>query len=123
MNLRGGPSNSVDHLDLATVLTVSQVVSREIVLEDLIRALMVAAVEHAGAERALLILARGETMRIEAEARTEREEVQVVLRQAPVTSNELPESLLQFVARSLECVVTPPGRGNPRLRRWLGRSC
>jgi len=46
----------VGHLDLATVIKVSQAVSGEIVLEKLIDTLMRTAIEHAGAERGLLIL-------------------------------------------------------------------
>ena len=48
----------VEHLDLATVIKVSQAVSGEMVLEKLLDTLMRAAIEHAGAERALLILSR-----------------------------------------------------------------
>ena len=40
----------VDHLDLATVIKVSEAVSGEIVLEKLIDTLMRTAIEHAGAE-------------------------------------------------------------------------
>ena len=48
----------VEHLDLATVIKVSQAVSGEMVLEKLIDTLMRTAIEHAGAERGLLILPR-----------------------------------------------------------------
>ncbi len=48
----------VEHLDLATVLKVSQAVSGEIVLEKLIETLLRTAIEQAGAERGLLILSR-----------------------------------------------------------------
>src|SRR5215475_4295212 len=44
----------VEHLDLATMIAVSQTLSGEMVLEKLIDKLMRAAVEHAGAERGLL---------------------------------------------------------------------
>ena len=46
----------VEHLDLATVIKVSQAVSGEIVLEKLIDTLMRTAIAQAGAERGLLIL-------------------------------------------------------------------
>ena len=49
----------VAQLDVETVVKASQAVSGEIVLENLIKTLMVIAVEHAGAERGLLILPRG----------------------------------------------------------------
>ena len=58
-----GPTSTiaapVEHLDLATVIKVSQAVSGEIVLEKLIDTLMRTAIEQAGAERGLLILPRG----------------------------------------------------------------
>ena len=46
----------VEQLDLATVLKAAQAVSGEIVLGKLIKTLLRIAVEHAGAERGLLIL-------------------------------------------------------------------
>ena len=65
-----GPTSTigapVEHLDLATVIKVSQAVSGEIVLEKLIDTLMRTAIEHAGAERGLLILPRGDEQRIAA---------------------------------------------------------
>ena len=63
-----GPTSTigapVEHLDLATVIKVSQAVSGEIVLEKLIDTLMRTALEHAGAERGLLILSRDAEPRI-----------------------------------------------------------
>src|SRR6201987_491584 len=58
----------VEHLDLATVIKVSQAISGEIVLSKLIDKLMRIALEQAGAVRGLLILTRGNEQRIEAEA-------------------------------------------------------
>ena len=61
-----GPTSTigapVEHLDLATVIKVSQAVSGEIVLEKLIDTLMRTAMEQAGAERALLIVPRGKSL-------------------------------------------------------------
>jgi PAS domain S-box-containing protein len=95
----------VEQLDLGTVIKASHAVSGEIVLEKLIETLLVIAVEHAGAERALLILPRGEEQRIEAEARTGRDGVEVQLGQRLVTPAELPESLLRYVVRTQESVI------------------
>ena len=58
----------IEDLDLATVLKISQAVSGEIVLEKLIDTLLRTAIEHAGAERGLLIVPRGTELRIQAEA-------------------------------------------------------
>jgi len=95
----------VDHLDLTTVIKVSQAVSGEVVPEKLIDVLMRTAIESAGAERGLLILARGDSYRIEAEAVTRGNAVTVGLQQAAVSAAVLPESVLQFVIRTKESVL------------------
>ena len=87
------------------MVKASQAVSGEIVLDRLIENLMTLALEHAGAERGLLILLRGETPQIEAEARTDRKTVEVTLRQKTVTPAELTESLLHTVIRTQESVI------------------
>jgi PAS domain S-box-containing protein len=96
----------VAHLDVETVVKASQAVSGEIVLENLIKTLMVIAVEHAGAERGLLILPRGEQLWVEAEATTGLKTVEVDLRQALVTPSELPVSILQYVIRTQDPVIS-----------------
>ncbi|HEY1942696.1 MAG TPA: AAA family ATPase, partial [Roseiarcus sp.] len=97
---------SVEHLDLATVIKVSQAVSGEIVLENLIKTLMTIAVEHAGAERGLLILPRKDQFWIEAEATTGLDTIEVNLRQARAATSDLPESILQYVIRTREPVIS-----------------
>ncbi len=96
----------VARLDVETVVKASQAVSGEIVLENLIKTLMAIAVEHAGAERGLLILPRGDELWVEAEATTGRKTVEVNLRQALVASSELPLSILQYAVRTQEPVVS-----------------
>src|SRR5258708_12708264 len=66
---------------------------------------MTIAVEHAGAERGLLILPDGNQVRIAAEANTGRHGVEVQLQDASVTGSDLPDSLLQYVIRTQECVI------------------
>src|SRR5262249_11568585 len=58
----------VEQLDLAAMIEASQALSGEMVLEKLIDRLLRAAIEHAGAERGLLIVPRRETLQVEAEA-------------------------------------------------------
>ena len=95
----------IEHLDLATVLKISQAVSSEIVLENLIDTLLRTAIEHAGAERGLLILQRGAELRIQAEATTGASSVTLELRDAPISSAELPEAVIQYAARTQESVM------------------
>jgi PAS domain S-box-containing protein len=104
-----GPTSTigtpVEHLDLATVIKVSQAVSGEIVLEKLIDTLMRTAIEHAGAERGLLILPRGVEQSIEAEAVTSHDTIIVRLREAFIAEPELPESIIHYVVRTRESVI------------------
>jgi PAS domain S-box-containing protein len=112
-HLRGqplpGPTSTivatVEHLDLATVIKISQAVSGEIVLEKLIETIMRTAIEHAGAERGLLILPRGEELRIEAEATTSGDTVVVRLRETSMAAAAVPESIVQYAVRTQESVI------------------
>ena len=96
---------SVEQLDLGTVMKISHAVAGEIVLENLIEALMVVAVEHAGAERGLLILPHGEELLIAAEAKTGRDGIDVQLQDVSVSPSDLPDSLLRYVTRTQESVI------------------
>ena len=95
----------VEHLDLATVIKVSQTISGEIVLESLIETLMRTAIAQAGAERALLIMPCAQEPRIEAEATTSGNTVTVRLVDEAVTEHVLPESVLHYVLRTREIVI------------------
>src|SRR5260370_9026477 len=66
---------------------------------------MRAAVEHAGAERGLLILRQGDEYRIVAQATTGSDTVAVGPRQASVTAADLPVSVLHYVVRTRECLL------------------
>jgi len=96
---------SVEHLDLATVIEVSRAISGEIVLEQLIDRLMRTALEHAGAERALLIAEPDGLQRLEAEAVTVRDTITVRLRPGGVAAASLPASILHQVLRTREPVI------------------
>jgi PAS domain S-box-containing protein len=96
---------SLEQLDLATVVKVSQAVSGEIVLSKLVDTTMRTAIEHAGAERGLLILPQGDEYRIDCEATTKGNMVVVNVRSAPVTGATLPESIVRYVTRTKESVI------------------
>jgi PAS domain S-box-containing protein len=96
---------SVEHLDLATVIKISQAVSGEIVLEKLIDTLMRTAIEHAGAERGLLILQRGAVQRVEAEATTSGDTIIVRLGEASVAEAPVPDPIVRYVVRTQETVI------------------
>ena len=101
----GAITRPAELVDLATAIKVSQAVSGEIVLENLIDALMRTAIEEAGAERGLLIRPRGDEQRIEAEATASGDSVTVHLRDEHAGAAALPESLLHYVLRTGESVI------------------
>jgi PAS domain S-box-containing protein len=94
-----------EQLDVATIVKTAQAISGEMVLENLIKSLMVIAVEHAGAERGLLILPQGSQQRIEAEATIRDGQVIVQLPQQPPNPAAVPNSLFRSVASTHEPVI------------------
>src|SRR3984893_13184018 len=118
----------VEHLDLATVIKVSQAVSGEIVLEKLIDILMRTAIEHGGDERGVLILPRGIEQRIVAEATTSGDTIVVRLREALVAEVAVPESIVHYVVRTQESVILDdaaaqnPFSGDAYIRQHHARS-
>ncbi len=96
---------SLEQLDVGAVIKASQAVSSEMLLDRLIETLMTLALEHAGAERGLLILLRGEVPQVAAEARTGHKTVEVMRGQALVTPDVMPETLLRTVLRTQESVL------------------
>ncbi|AWY39686.1 GAF domain-containing protein [Pseudomonas putida] len=119
-------ATAVEHLDLATVLKVSQAVSGEIVLEKLIDMVMFTAIEQAGAERGLLILSDAGEHRIAAQVTTGDDAT--LLREIPVSTQLLPESVLYHVLRTRESIVLDdamaeaPFATDPYVRQQRARS-
>jgi PAS domain S-box-containing protein len=95
----------VEGLDLTTVIRVSQAVSSEIVLEKLFDTVMRKAMEHAGADRGLLIVPLGDELKIEAESQISGNDVMVCRGDVAVTGADMPESILRYVMRTHESVI------------------
>jgi predicted ATPase/signal transduction histidine kinase/GAF domain-containing protein len=104
-----GPDATIEapqeQLDLATVIKTSLAVSSEIIPEKLIETLMTLAIEHAGAERGLLVRLRGDEQQIEAEATTGGDAVTVRLLDRQTTPADLPMGVLQYVIRTQQSVI------------------
>ncbi|MGY2258711.1 trifunctional serine/threonine-protein kinase/ATP-binding protein/sensor histidine kinase [Pseudomonas sp. SDO55104_S430] len=119
-------ATAVEHLDLTTVIKVSQAVSGEIVLEKLIDTVMLTAIEQAGAERGLLILSDAGEHRVVAQVTTGGNTTQ--LRDTAVSSKLLPESVLYQVLRTGESIVLgdamseAPFAADPYVRQQRARS-
>jgi PAS domain S-box-containing protein len=93
-------------------LKVSQAVSGKIVLEKLVDTVLRTAIEHAGAERGLLILLRGTGPRIAAEATT-GDTIVVRLCDEPVTAAPLPQSVIHYVLRVRKSVILDDATAQP----------
>ena len=98
-------TSPVDSLDFATVIRVSQQISGEMATERLVDTLMRTAMEHAGADRTVLLIMDGETPQVEAEALIEPGGVVVRSARRMTLDPQMPESVLHFVARSRESVM------------------
>jgi PAS domain S-box-containing protein len=119
---------AVEHLDLATVIKVSQAISGEIVLDKMLDTLMRTAIEHAGAERGLLVVLRGVERVVAAEATTKHDAVTVQRRDETATATMLPEAVLHYVLRTHESLILDdaaaqnPFADDPYIQRQHARS-
>jgi PAS domain S-box-containing protein len=101
---------SLEHLDLVTVIRMSQVVAGELLLDRLIETLMTIAIEHAGADRGLLVLPHGDDLRVEAEAKSTAKTVSVRLVGGDAPAPSLPKTVLAHVRRTQQPVILDDAR-------------
>ncbi|MCC5653487.1 PAS domain S-box protein [Nostoc sp. XA013] len=93
--------------DLAAVMKASQAISREIELKQLLRSVMQTLIENAGAQTGYLILENSGEWSIEAACELNTDEnacATQVLQSIPI-AEQLPESIIQYVIRTLEPVT------------------
>jgi PAS domain S-box-containing protein len=100
----------LEHLDLVTVIRMSQAVAGELLLDRLIETLMRIAIEHAGADRGLLVLPHGDDLRVEAEAKSTAETVSVRLVGRDTPAPRLPATVLAHVRRTRQPVILDDAR-------------
>ncbi|MEG4211825.1 AAA family ATPase [Microcoleus sp. S13_B4] len=92
-----------EFLDLATVMKASQAISGEIILANLLDKLMKILIENAGAETGLLILSKNGEFFIEAAGN--KDDVRVLQSLPTSSSQHLPISILNYVARTQKDVL------------------
>jgi len=92
-------------LDLATVLKASQAISSQVKYDDVLKNLMHITIENAGAERGCLLLYKGNVLNIEAIGDTRSEGVRIISPVPFESSDEVPESIINFCRRTGEIVV------------------
>jgi PAS domain S-box-containing protein len=96
----GGERSLLDRLDLSSVVKAAQAISTELVPENLFETLMRIVIEHAGADRGLLLVGRGDAWHIRAEAIAADSSVDVRVFDAPATAADLPLSALQYTTQT-----------------------
>ncbi|MEB3218420.1 MAG: ATP-binding protein [Nostocales cyanobacterium 94392] len=97
-------SSSVSEaLDFKSILKATQALSKEIQLEELISTLLQIVIENAGAQKAALIFLKDDILTLEAVA---TQELGVTHLSIPYeTSNHLPNTVINYVKRSLKTIV------------------
>ncbi|PLP98149.1 trifunctional serine/threonine-protein kinase/ATP-binding protein/sensor histidine kinase [Cupriavidus pauculus] len=111
--LMGTIGAPLQHLDLATVMAISEAVSGEIRLDRLLATLMRTAIAHAGASRGLLILPQGAEHRVAAEAAVHDDATTVALADRPLDAAEMPLSIVRHVLECHEHVVVDDAAAQP----------
>lgn len=102
--------------DIDSVIRSARALSEEIHVEELVRALLTLALEHAGAQRGLLLRMHGKTPLIVASAVTTPDGIQVrLMRQAPGI-DDLPAAMLHAAIRTQLPVRIDGGQGDGPLR-------
>jgi PAS domain S-box-containing protein len=93
-------------LDTTTVLRAAQTISGEILLDQVLTKLLRLALEHAGAQKACMLLAHERRLYVEAVASVDGGPTQRLAPAVPLeVSDDVPESVVQFVARTKETLV------------------
>jgi PAS domain S-box-containing protein len=93
-------------VDTTTVLRAAQTISGEILLDKVLTKLLRLALEHAGAQKACMLLAHDKRLYLEAIASVDGSASKRVSPPAPLeTTDEVPESIIQFVGRTKEPLV------------------
>lgn len=105
----GRPSDP-SSLDIAAILHASSAISSELLLEQALDRVMRTVIACAGAQRGALVLEREGALRLEALASIEPDEVLVKLEVPLESRDDLPQSVIRYVARlGQPLVLADPG--------------
>jgi predicted ATPase/signal transduction histidine kinase len=107
------PLSLAESFDLAAVVKTSEAVSNELGVPRLMETLMTLVLEHAGAQRGLLILPQLAELTIRTEAKTGDGGIQVALRDDVATTDDLPTSLVNLAARTGEAITIDDAQSSP----------
>jgi predicted ATPase/GAF domain-containing protein len=100
-----GAARLAESLDYRLLLKSSQAISGEILLPQLVKRLLKTMIEHAAAQRGLLILERGGSLTIEAEADVDSGNVEFTSNELVEESPRLCQGVVHYAARTEKPVV------------------
>jgi predicted ATPase/signal transduction histidine kinase len=110
-------SAPADELDLLSVVKASQAISEEMTVDRVTVRLMELVLAQGGASRGLLLVRRGETLDVAAEADTATGNIQVrAVGRSALDAATLPLSLIQLVSRTGEAIVLDDATREARYR-------
>jgi predicted ATPase/serine phosphatase RsbU (regulator of sigma subunit) len=92
-------------LDLVTAVRATQALAGELDLGNLLQRLMRTMVENAGAQKGILVLDHGGRLEVEALITVDPNQIRLSIREPVEQSEDLPASVVQYVARSKETLV------------------
>jgi PAS domain S-box-containing protein len=92
-------------LDLSTVVNASQAVSGEIELSKLLEKLMTAALENAGADRALLMMPAHDGFEVVVQALAKDAGIEVTPIHAPIAATDMAQAIINTVIHTRESVI------------------
>jgi len=98
-------TSPVERLDFAAVIKASQAISGEMATDRLVDTLLRTAMEHAGADKAVLLIMEGDTPRVEAEALIGPGGVTVRSSRRMKLDVVMPASVVHYASRCRESVI------------------
>jgi len=100
-------SLSLLSIDLETIIDAAKTISGEMVISDLLRKTLKIILEHAGAQKGLLILTDlvNEEMLIEAEGNVNSEGIEINLSNKKISDSYIPTTIVRYVERSEKMVI------------------
>jgi PAS domain S-box-containing protein len=101
----GSEAPSRADLERDTLITVAQSLAREDTLDRLLETLMQIGLEHARAQRGLLVLALDEGWQVEAQAQVTADGISVTRAPRPLTPADIPPGVVRYVARTRSHVL------------------
>lgn len=112
---RTSTSDINEQLDLSTLLKVSKALFQESDFQILLNMLIEFLMQNTGAQKGKLLLSKAQDLVLEVEGEVDGQAIRLTTRPKPATTNYLPWSLINYVRRTKEIVVS----GDSIISQWM----